>query len=60
MVAELELNSVSPPPDTVEEEKKETKRTFEVKNLRREPNRVKVDSKLEISEGNTSRKSERL
>lgn len=49
MAVELELNDISPPPDTVEEEKK-NRRTLEEKNLIGEPNRVKVDSKLEISE----------
>jgi hypothetical protein len=48
VVAELELNSVSPPPDTVEEEKKEKKRFLKVKHLTGEPNLVKVNSKPEI------------
>ena len=51
VVAELELNSISPPPDTVEEEKKEkTKgtRSLKEKVLTGEPNLVKVNSKPEI------------
>ena len=49
--AELELNSVSPPPDIVEEEipKPITYREM--------PSLVKVNSTPDISEGNTSRKS---
>ena len=48
MVAELELNSVSPPPDTVEEEKKETRKRFpKAKYLTGEPNLVKINSKPE-------------
>ena len=52
VVAELELNSVIPPPDTIEEEKE--KRIPEANNLKEEPSRVKVNSKHEISEAKHS------
>ena len=47
MAAELELNSVSPPPDTVEEEK-ERKESLKLKTYRRAKSRY-VSSKRELS-----------
>ena len=49
--AELELNSVSPPPDLVEEE------TLKLITFWGMPSLVKVNSTPDISEGNTSRNS---
>jgi len=47
VVAELELNSVSPPPDTVEEEIKKTSPISQL--LKGEPSHVKANSKRELS-----------
>ena len=47
VVAELELNDVIPPPDTIEE--RNEKRIPKANNLKEEPSHVKVNSKREIS-----------
>jgi hypothetical protein len=48
VVAELELNSISPPPDKVEEEKEKEKNPIS-EILKGEPSHVKANSKREIS-----------
>jgi len=47
VVAELELNSVNPPPDMIEEGNE--KWIPEANNLKEEPSHVKINSKREIS-----------
>ena len=49
VVAEFVLNSLIPPPDTVEEEKTNKRANLISQQLVREPSLVKVNSKQDIS-----------